>query len=778
MSDPLLELAERHGASPDKGRAFFVELAAKHVAIVRGLGYHGVYLGGHMPAETFGEILDLAATFADDWRALVREIRYPLPGEFYLFEEEPDTGLSSERVNAAYLQSKRRRRTDLRVPLSYRFSRRVHEKVFASDAPLRPAARSVYRGLDSAPRPVRRAAHALEQAAKVPLFSCRDCGDCSLAEIAYVCPESQCAKNQRNGPCGGTRDGLCEVYDTECIWSQAYERLKAYGEEEEMLDGPVVVKDNALAGTSAWANTFLGRDHQARAPKEEQEQEQTSPPGAAAGITSSEAQPRARRTGPRSADDATRHFTRRYEDVSYASLEEKLQAVGSAVEMARNSQIGPYVYPAVPSEFSNWRDEQVAWRETAALFDQSHHMTDLYVEGPDVIRLLSDLGVNTFQNFAVDKAKQFVACNHDGYVIGDGILFFLSENRVSLVGRPSAHNWVQYHAETGDYDVTVERDERTAANPTGRRKIYRFQVQGPTAMDVLEEATGGALPEIKFFNMGEITIAGHAVRALHHGMSGVPGLELFGPWEEREDVRAAIVDAGKDHGLRQVGSRVYATNTLESGWIPCPLPAVFTGDELRAYREWLPGDGYEATGSLGGSFYTDDIADYYLTPHEAGYGPFVKFDHDFVGREALEQMGDEPSRRKVTLAWNGEDVAHAMQTLFERGDPVKYIDLPLSNYSTWPNDRVTKDGELVGVSTFSGYSYNERSMLSLAVVDANVAVGTEVTLVWGEENGGSSKPVVERHRQAEIRAIVSPCPYSEVARTSYAEGWRTKAGVA
>jgi len=463
--------------------------------------------------------------------------------------------------------------------------------------------------------------------------------------------------------------------------------------------------------------------------------------------------------------------------VSYASLEEKLQAVGSAVEMARNSQIGPYVYPAVPSEFSNWRDEQVAWRETAALFDQSHHMTDLYVEGPDVIRLLSDLGVNTFQNFAVDKAKQFVACNHDGYVIGDGILFFLSENRVSLVGRPSAHNWVQFHAETGDYDVTVERDERTAANPTGRRKIYRFQVQGPTAMDVLEQATGGTLPEIKFFNMGEITIAGHAVRALHHGMSGVPGLELFGPWEEREDVRAAIVDAGKNHGLRQVGSRVYATNTLESGWIPCPLPAVFTGDELRAYREWLPGDGYEATGSLGGSFYTDDIADYYLTPHEAGYGPFVKFDHDFVGRDALEQMGDEPSRRKVTLAWNGEDVAHAMQTLFERGDPVKYIDLPLSNYSTWPNDRVTKDGELVGVSTFSGYSYNERSMLSLAVVDANVAVGTEVTLVWGEENGGSSKPVVERHRQAEIRAIVSPCPYSEVARTSYAEGWRTKAGV-
>ena len=242
------------------------------------------------------------------------------------------------------------------------------------------------------------------------------------------------------------------------------------------------------------------------------------------------------------------------------------------------------------------------------------------------------------------------------------------------------------------------------------------------------------------------------MRALHHGMSGVPGRELFGPWEDAEDVRAAIVEAGEEFGLKQVGSRVYATNTLESGWIPCPLPAVFTGDEMKAYREWLPANGYEATGSLGGSFYSDDISDYYLTPHDLGYWGFVKFDHDFIGREALEAMGEEGPRRKVTLAWNGEDVAAAMRTLFEKGDPAKYIDLPLSNYSTWPNDKLLLDGEQVGVSTFSGYSYNERSMLSLGVVNSDVEVGTEVVLVWGEENGGSAKPVVERHRQVEIRA--------------------------
>ena len=453
--------------------------------------------------------------------------------------------------------------------------------------------------------------------------------------------------------------------------------------------------------------------------------------------------------------------------MSSQSLEGLLEKVGNPVDLARNSQIGPYVYPNVPGEFSNWRDEQHAWRDTCCLFNQSHHMTDLYIKGPDSIKLLSDLGINTFANFQVNKAKQFVACNYDGYVIGDAILFYLDTDLLSLVGRPSAHNWVQYHGETGDYDVTFERDERSAVNPTGRR-LYRFQVQGPDALKVLEK-TSGPLPEIKFFNMGEITIAGHKVRALHHGMSGVPGLELFGPWDEGEDVRAAIVEAGAEFGLAQVGSRVYATNTLESGWIPCPLPAIFTGDDMKAYREWLPANGYEGTGSLGGSYYSDDISDYYLTPWDLGYGGFVKFDHDFIGRDALEKMeAAGPARKKVTLAWNGEDVAAAMETMFQKDNRAKYIDLPLSNYSTWPNDKVTKDGKMVGVSTFSGYSSNESSMLSLAIVDDEQSEpGTEVTLVWGEEGGGSAKPVVERHVQTEIRAIVSPAPYAEVVRASY-----------
>jgi vanillate/3-O-methylgallate O-demethylase len=454
--------------------------------------------------------------------------------------------------------------------------------------------------------------------------------------------------------------------------------------------------------------------------------------------------------------------------MSEQTLEQLLQARGSPVELLRNSQIGPYAFPVVRPEFTNWRDEQRAWRETCALFDQSHHMTDLYIEGPDALKVLSDLAINSFQNFKVNQAKQFVACNHDGYVIGDAILFYLDENRLSLVGRPPAENWVQFRIETGGYQATTQRDERSAVNQ-GRRKFFRFQVQGPNALKVMEKATGRPTPDIRFFNMAVLSVAGREVRALRHGMVGQPGWELFGPWEYGDEVRDAIVTAGRDFGLRQVGSRAYPTTCLESGWIPSPVPAIYVGDKLKPYRQWLSARSYEATASLGGSFHSADIADYYLTPYDLGYGPFVKFDHDFIGRAALERMAGRPSRKKVTLVWNGDDLTRVVGTLFQSGGEfAKYIDLPIANYATMPFDEVRKGGKRIGLSTYTGYTVNERAMISLAVLDAaNSELGTEVTLVWGEEGRGTSKPTVERHVQTEIRATVAPAPISEVAREAY-----------
>jgi syringate O-demethylase len=224
-----------------------------------------------------------------------------------------------------------------------------------------------------------------------------------------------------------------------------------------------------------------------------------------------------------------------------------------------------------------------------------------------------------------------------------------------------------------------------------------------------------------------------------------------------------------------VGGRAYSSNTLESGWVPSPLPAIYTGSELKAYREWLPADGYEAKASIGGSFYSDNIEDYYLTPWDLGYGPIVKFDHDFVGRAALEEKANGSHRHKVTLALDDDAALKVIATAFGKTNRAKFIEFPSAVYSMHPFDRVLADGKTVGLSTWIGYSSNEGKMLTLAMVDEEHSKpGMEVALQWGEPNCGSAKPNVERHVQVEIPAIVCPVPYAEVARKSYAPpGWRT-----
>ena len=461
---------------------------------------------------------------------------------------------------------------------------------------------------------------------------------------------------------------------------------------------------------------------------------------------------------------------------SSRSLEDLLAAAGNPVDLLRNSPAGPNVYPVVPAEFTNWRDEQRAWQETCVLFNLSYHMNDLAVDGPDALELLSHLAVNSFDGFSADRAKHYVPCSPDGYVIGDVILFALGENRFNLVGRAPALNWIMFHAETGGYDVTVDLDLRSALRTDGRRRAYRFQVQGPTAMQVIEKALGDSPPELRFFHTTTVTMAGRTVGALRHGMVGQPGWELFGPWDDGEAVHEALVAAGEEFGLRLAGGRAYSSNTLESGWIPSPLPAVYSGESMKAYREWLPAQGYEGSASIGGSFVSADIEDYYFTPWDLGYGSYVKFDHDFIGREALEKMAEGEHRRRSR--WHSTTTTSPARS--ERcsgsGERAKFMDWPSAVYSMHQYDRVTVDGETVGVSTWIGYSANEGKMLTLAVVDTEHAEpGTEVTLVWGEEDGGTAKPTVEPHVQVEIGAVVSPVPYVEAVRRSYAPGgWRAQ----
>ncbi len=463
-----------------------------------------------------------------------------------------------------------------------------------------------------------------------------------------------------------------------------------------------------------------------------------------------------------------------------SNLQEVLDESGNVVELLRNSQIGAYIYPVVPYEFSNWRREQRAWRETAVLFDQSHHMVNFFFNGPDALKMVSDTGINSVANFPVNMAKQYVPTTPAGHVIGDGILFHLDDEKFVWVGRAPVANWLKYQAETGGYKLDFELDDRSPGRPYGKevtRAYWRFQIQGPNAWPVIEKLNGGPVEQLKFFRMAEMNVAGQRVRTLRHGMAGEPGLELWGPYETYDETREAILEAGAEFGLLPCGARAYASNTLESGWIPSPLPAIYTGEELRGYREWLAPNSYEANNALAGSFVSDDIEDYYTNPFQLGYAHMVKFDHDFIGRDALEQIDPAAQRKKVTLAWEPDDVTQIFDSMFDLdGESYQFFDLPIANYGASNFDSVLDpDGNVVGYSMFTGYSANEKRALSLATIDPEIELGNEVHVVWGEPDGGTRKTTVEPHEQISIRAIVSPAPYSETARLEYAEGWRTGA---
>lgn len=421
----------------------------------------------------------------------------------------------------------------------------------------------------------------------------------------------------------------------------------------------------------------------------------------------------------------------------------------------------------IPPEYSNWREEQRASRETAVLFNQSHHMPVLYVKGPDARKLLNYLSPCTFSNLSNSRAKQYIAATPRGHHVGDCIMYYHGEDEgFELISGMYLLNWVRYHGETGRYDVEMQFDATTPYNPTGKRTKYRFQVQGPNAGKILEEVCEGGWPEIKFFHTASVKIAGCKVQVLRHSMGGY-GAELSGPYEELDKVRNTILEIGEKYGILPAGTRSYFTTSIEDGWIAYPFPGIYTGEELRPYREWLPIDSWEANVQLGGSFYSDNIEDYYSTPWSLGYERLVKFDHDFIGREALEESMKRPHHTKRALLWNKEDVMKVFESQFnDNGDPYKSIELPLSTFGFPHVDEVrSKDGKLIGQSRNCGYNINERAMVSLTTIDEKFAeIGTEVVVTWGEVNGGSRKAHVERHAQTQIRAIVSPVPYSKFVR--------------
>ena len=391
-------------------------------------------------------------------------------------------------------------------------------------------------------------------------------------------------------------------------------------------------------------------------------------------------------------------------------------------------------------EYTDWIDESMSWKETCYIGDWSF-LWERRFRGRDALKLFSDVTVNSFAKFAIGQSKHAIHCNADGKVIHEGILSRLGADEFMLFGRGGF--WVDYKLRHSRYDAVSESDD-----------WFNFQVSGPHSIFVVEKAAGESIRHIAYMHSGKIHIAGREVLALRQGVAGEVGYELQGPTQYARDVYDAILEAGKEFGIRRLGGRAAFINHLEACFptiVTDYLPAIFDDDlaeYLAEFKAAMPS--YAATFNIAGSFEADHVSAWYRSPIELGWKNRIKFDHDFIGRKALEEELAHPRRVIRTLVWNADDVIDVYASLFRAGTPLRYMEIPRDQRGFMYADKVTNRGKLVGVATSRGHSDYFRQMLSLCVIDVDSSEpGTEVAVLWGEPG----------EQKKEIRAQVAPAPY-------------------
>lgn len=257
VPDQLLDTVKREWHGKEAGRNAAIERSAKLIAMIKGLGYRGVHISGiHQNFATVARILDRSAQLEHRWEEFLAEFTFPQENSFYFYRPDPATGLLTDEAVAFSSTSSRLERA------GYKWFKSTHDLLFAFDSSLTHGLSLIAAELDR-----RRAGHlvlrVVEDSLKIVLLGCRRCGDCAIQHVAFLCPESQCPKHMRNGPCGGSRNGNCEVHpELHCVWFRAYRRLAAVGKTEELAVGCVPPRMWELDRTSSWLNFYLRRDHQ------------------------------------------------------------------------------------------------------------------------------------------------------------------------------------------------------------------------------------------------------------------------------------------------------------------------------------------------------------------------------------------------------------------------------------------------------------------------------------------------------------------------------------
>ncbi len=399
----------------------------------------------------------------------------------------------------------------------------------------------------------------------------------------------------------------------------------------------------------------------------------------------------------------------------------------------------------LPFEWTNWRDETMAGKQSCSIHASLNPQPTFRVKGPDALKFLSDVCVNDFTNFPIGGAKHAIMCNEEGLDMGDGVLMRLGEDE--FLTYEMGANYIAYVFQQGNYDALGQ--DLTGTN-------FLYQIVGPRSLEALEAVTGDDLHDIRFAHFRPSCIDGMEVTVLRVGMPGTLAYELHGKVEEGPAVYNAVQEAGERFGMRRLGFRAYLMQHTEGGFPQAfnhfPHPWLEDEDFLRYLEKIGIRSRYTdvCKGSMG-----PDIRLRYRNPVELGWGRMISFNHDFVGRKALEKEVANPRRKMVTLVWNTEDILDVRASEFRPGEPYASMENPYERFvegAGWAYyaDQVLKDGELIGISSGRTQSYNFRQMLSLCSIDVEYGeLGTEVTVLWGDPGT----------RQKEIRAIVSRFPY-------------------
>lgn len=404
-----------------------------------------------------------------------------------------------------------------------------------------------------------------------------------------------------------------------------------------------------------------------------------------------------------------------------------------------------------PYEFGGWMDETMSWKENCYIHaGLSFMILTVDIKGPDVVKFMSDISTNSFNNFPVGSAKHVIMCNKNGNIMQHGMAVRISEDTIRTYDLAP---YVQYVAAKGKYNVE-------AIDVTNERFVY--QLAGPKSLEIVENSARQDIHDLRFMRFMSAEIAGHQVIILRMGMGGTISYEVHGTIEASHDVYNAIMEAGEPFNIQKLGSLAYCCNHTENGFAQSAshFPLAWMEDEdfivwgSENIEPW-----YNFIFAQPKGTYSKDIHQYFRNPIELDWNHMVKFDHDFVGRKALEKIAVNPTKKVVTLRWNPEDVLDIYRSYMQPGEPYKFLVFPIDFYTSGldgnstQQDAVTKGGKVMGSSSWPQYTLYTRDWISLGVVDIEQAVtGNEVIVHWGEI-GGKIK---------EVRATVSRFPYLDM----------------